>query len=224
MTATATPRIVVLVSGEGSNLEAILDAVREGRLQARVVAVISNRPEANALRRAARHGIAGEALDHRAYASREAFDEALARAIDAHRPDLVVLAGFMRILTPTFVNHYLGRMLNIHPSLLPAYPGLHTHARALGDGAQRHGASVHFVTAELDGGPVVLQGWAPVQTDDTPESLAAKVLKVEHRLYPLAIAWFAAGRLRLDGQRATLDGIPLEGPWQLDYGAEAPHP
>ncbi|AOV17535.1 phosphoribosylglycinamide formyltransferase [Acidihalobacter aeolianus] len=224
MTNTATPRIVVLVSGEGSNLEAILDAVRDGRLQARVAAVISNRPEANALRRAAGHGIAGEALDHRAYVSREAFDEALARAIDAHRPELVVLAGFMRILTPAFVNHYLGRMLNIHPSLLPAYPGLHTHARALADGAERHGASVHFVTAELDGGPVVLQGWVPIRTGDTPENLASRVLEVEHCLYPLAIGWFVAGRLRLDGKRATLDGIPLERPWQLDYGAEAPHP
>ncbi|OBS09945.1 phosphoribosylglycinamide formyltransferase [Acidihalobacter prosperus] len=221
MSEAPLPRIVVLASGEGSNFEAIVEAVERGAIAARVVALISNRPRAGALARAAHHGIPTRIVDHTGYDGREAFDAALAAAIDAQRPDLVVLAGFMRILTPEFVDRYLGRMLNIHPSLLPRYPGLDTHARALADGAAEHGASIHFVTRELDGGPVVLQGRIAVLADDTPARLAARVQAVEHRLYPEAIAWFVSGRLRLDGDRATLDGNPLYTPRQLEPGEES---
>lgn len=205
-------RIVVLVSGQGSNLEALLAAIENGSIDGRVVAVISNRPGAFALERARRHGVVAQTVDHTAYADRAAFDRALREAIDAHAPTLVVLAGFMRILTPEFVAHYAGRMLNIHPSLLPAYPGLRTHARALADGIERHGASVHFVTNELDGGPVVLQGEVPVHEGDAPERLAARVQLVEHVIYPQAVAWYAAGRLRLAGNHVELDGLRLDTP------------
>lgn len=205
-------RIVVLVSGRGSNLEAIVAATEDGSIQGRVVAVISNRPEAGALEHARRHGIPTETLDHRTYPDRGRFDQALAAAINAHGPQLVVLAGFMRILTPGFVSRYAGHMLNIHPSLLPHYPGLHTHARALAAGAHRHGASVHFVTNELDGGPVVLQGDVPVCPGDDAKRLAARVLRIEHIIYPRAIAWYAAGRLRLADTYVELDGQPLHAP------------
>ncbi|HKX94629.1 MAG TPA: phosphoribosylglycinamide formyltransferase [Methylibium sp.] len=182
-------RIVILISGRGSNMEAIVEACARERWPAEVVAVLSNRPEAAGLAWAAARGISTGAVHHRAQGGREAFDAALAAAIDAHRPDWLVLAGFMRILTPGFVERYAGRMLNIHPSLLPAFPGLHTHERALAAGCKLAGATVHFVTAELDHGPIVAQAMVPVRPDDTPDALAARVLKQEHRLYPTALRW-----------------------------------
>ena len=216
MAPTSQPlRIVVLVSGNGSNLQAILDAAAAGAIPARIAAVISNRADAFALERARRAGVDTCTLNHREYADRRSFDQALQQRIDGYHPQLLVLAGFMRILTPEFVQHYRGRMLNIHPSLLPAYRGLDTHARALAAGAGRHGASVHFVTDELDGGPVVLQAEVPVHANDSPESLAARVLAQEHRMYPLAIRWFAEGRLRLEGERVVLDGRALTAPERL---------
>lgn len=209
-------RVVVLLSGSGSNLQALIDAEANG-LPIRIVAVIGNRADAFGLERARRHGIPAELLNHRDYPDRESYDRDLARLIDGYAPGLVVLAGFMRILTPELVRHYQGRMMNIHPSLLPAYKGLHTHQRALDAGETEHGASVHFVTAELDGGPVVLQARVPVLPDDDAASLAARVLEQEHRIYPLAVGWFAAGRLRLgaDG-RPWLDGAPMQGPRIID--------
>ncbi|MCG2591990.1 phosphoribosylglycinamide formyltransferase [Ramlibacter sp. XY19] len=184
--------IVILVSGGGSNMAAIVRAAERDHwakaLDARVAAVISNRPDAGGLKLAAAAGIATEVVDHKAFASREAFDEALARAIDAHQPALVVLAGFMRILTPGFVARYQGRLVNIHPSLLPAFPGLHTHQRALDAGCQVAGATVHQVTAELDFGPILAQAVVPVLPGDTADALAARVLTQEHQIYPRAIA------------------------------------
>ncbi len=208
-------RIVVLVSGNGSNLQALIDACEQGRINGRIAGVISNRPQVFALERARRHHIPAFVLDHRRFPDRAHFDESLRKCIDALTPDLIVLAGFMRILTPAFVDHYLGRMLNIHPSLLPAYPGLHTHARALADGAIRHGASVHFVTRELDGGPVIVQAEVPIAANDTPDSLAARVQLAEHRIYPLAVAWFAEGRLQLADGAARLDEKPIVAPTRL---------
>jgi phosphoribosylglycinamide formyltransferase 1 len=184
--------IVILISGGGSNMAAIVRAAQRDdwrrRYDAQVVAVISNRPDAGGLAFAREQGIAAEVLDHKAFASRELFDEALARAIDAHQPALVVLAGFMRILTPGFVARYAGRLLNIHPSLLPAFPGLHTHQRAIDAGCKFAGATVHQVTSDLDHGPILEQAVVPVLPDDTAESLAARVLTQEHLIYPRAIA------------------------------------
>ncbi|MFN3770227.1 MAG: phosphoribosylglycinamide formyltransferase [Ectopseudomonas guguanensis] len=201
--------VVVLISGSGSNLQALIDSVARGDNPARIAAVISNRADAYGLQRAKQAGIATELLDHKQFDGREAFDAALIQAIDAHQPDLVVLAGFMRILTPGFVQHYAGRLLNIHPSLLPRHKGLHTHQRALEAGDSEHGCSVHFVTEELDGGPLVVQAVLPVMADDTAESLASRVHQQEHQIYPLAVRWFAEGRLRLGAQGAMLDGEPL---------------
>ena len=206
-------RLVVLISGSGSNLQAIIDACADGTIEGEVVAVISNRPDAYGLERARRAGIPAEVLDHTGFADREAFDRALIERIDAYQPDLVVLAGFMRILTPAFVQHYSGRLLNIHPSLLPDFQGLHTHRRALEAGRTVHGASVHFVTEELDGGPVILQAEVPVLPDDDEQTLAARVLEQEHRIYPTVIQWFAEGRLRLDPTHGVLlDGDRLPEP------------
>ena len=207
--------VVVLISGGGTNLQAIIDAAEQG-LPIKIRAVISNRPDAYGLERARRAGIPTEVLDHRDYPDRESFDRALARLIDSYQPELVLLAGFMRILTPGFVHHYAGRMFNIHPSLLPRHQGLHTHERALQAGDSEHGASIHFVTEELDGGPVILQARVPVKEGDTPDTLAARVLEQEHRIYPLAVKWFAEGRLALDGNRVLFDGRPLQKPLQLD--------
>jgi len=210
-------RLVVLISGSGSNLQALIDAQSTPGSPFRIVAVISNRGDAFGLERARRHAIPTAVLDHRDSPSREDYDTALGALIDRFAPGLVALAGFMRILTPELVARYRGRMLNIHPSLLPKYRGLHTHARAIEAGEREHGASVHFVTAELDGGPVVLQARVPVLPDDTPECLAARVLAQEHRLYPLAVRWFAEGRLRLDAAGCPrLDDQPLETPWLLE--------
>ena len=197
-------RIVVLISGSGSNLQSIIDACASGTIGGEVVAVISNRADAYGLQRARRAGIPTEVLEHGAYPDRESFDQALAEQIDRYNPELVVLAGFMRILTPDFVRHYAGRMLNIHPSLLPHFQGLHTHRRALEARHELHGASVHFVTEELDGGPLILQAEVPVLQDDNESRLAERVLEQEHRIYPTVIQWFAQGRLHLDPEQGVL--------------------
>ncbi|WP_460139954.1 phosphoribosylglycinamide formyltransferase [Pseudomonas sp. S2_E01] len=202
----ATCDVVVLLSGTGSNLQALIDSTRTGDSPARIAAVISNRADAYGLQRARDAGIATRSLDHKAYEGREAFDAALMELIDAFQPRLVVLAGFMRILSADFVRHYAGRLLNIHPSLLPKYKGLHTHQRALEAGDTEHGCSVHFVTEELDGGPLVVQAVLPVELHDTPQSLAQRVHTQEHLIYPMAVRWFAEGRLSLGEQGALLDG------------------
>jgi phosphoribosylglycinamide formyltransferase 1 len=200
-------RIVVLISGSGSNLQALIDQL--DRAHGEIVAVLSNRADAFGLQRAGKAGIDTLLLNHRDYPDRLSFDRALIEALDHYRPDLVVLAGFMRILSAEFVTHYQGRLLNIHPSLLPNHKGLDTHARALAAGDQEHGATVHFVTEELDGGPLIIQSCIPVLADDTPASLAARVQIQEHRLYPLAVNWFASGRLKLLDGHAHLDGKPV---------------
>ena len=197
--------IVILISGRGSNMEALLAAVVRGELPVRIAAVISNRPDAKGLETAAAQGVPTAVVDHKGYAGREAFDAALAACIDGYAPDLVVLAGFMRILTEDFVRHYEGRLLNIHPSLLPSFPGLHTHQRALEEGVRIHGCTVHFVTPALDHGPVVVQAAVPVLDSDDEAALAARVLQQEHIVYPLAVRWFAEGRVRLEGGRVRLD-------------------
>lgn len=181
--------IVVLISGRGSNLQALLDA------HLPVAAVLSNRADARGLETAAARGIATRIVEHRQFPTREAFDAALASEIDRFSPRLVALAGFMRVLTPTFVERYRDRLLNIHPSLLPAFPGLDTHARALAAGVKLHGCTVHFVTPELDHGPIVIQATVPVRVDDTPQTLAARVLRQEHAIYPQAVRWFLEGKL-----------------------------
>ncbi|CAN7183387.1 phosphoribosylglycinamide formyltransferase [Pseudomonas sp. LjRoot71] len=207
--------VVVLISGSGSNLQALIDSIAHDSNPARISAVISNRADAYGLERAKQAGIATAVLDHKQFDGREAFDAALVEAIDAFDPQLVVLAGFMRILTPGFVRHYAGRLLNIHPSLLPKYKGLHTHQRALDAGDTEHGCSVHFVSEELDGGPLVVQAVVPVQSDDSPSSLAQRVHEQEHVIYPLAVRWFAEGRLQLAAQGAMLDEQLLPSTGQL---------
>jgi phosphoribosylglycinamide formyltransferase 1 len=194
-------RIVILISGRGSNMEAIVQRCWQQGWPATVAAVIANRPDAKGLDFARAHGLATAVVDHKAHADREAFDEALAGVIDAHEPDLVVLAGFMRILGSAFVQRYEGRLLNIHPSLLPAFPGLHTHRRALEAGCQVVGATVHFVTPELDHGPIVMQSAVPVLPGDDESALSARVLATEHVIYPLSVRWFVEGKLRLEGGR-----------------------
>jgi len=198
-------KIVILISGRGSNMEALIRARDAGELPVTIAAVLSNRPDAKGLATAAAAGIATEVLDHKAYANREAFDAALAAAIDAYAPDLVVLAGFMRILTEGFVRHFEGRLLNIHPSLLPAFPGLDTHQRALDEGVRIHGCTVHFVTPALDHGPVVIQAAVPVLDGDDEATLSARVLAQEHRIYPQAVRWFAEGRLTLESGKVRLN-------------------
>ncbi|MDR5865591.1 phosphoribosylglycinamide formyltransferase [Halomonas koreensis] len=202
-------RVVVLISGNGSNLQALIDEQSHDRLGGRIVAVIANQADAYGLQRAREAGIDAVALPHREYESREAYDGALIKVIERHEPDLVVLAGFMRILTPRFVQRFLGRLINIHPSLLPAYQGLHTHARALADGVAEHGCSVHFVTEELDGGPVALQAAVAVAPDETEDSLKEKVQAREHLIYPIAVKWCLEGRLRFGEGGARFDGTPL---------------
>jgi phosphoribosylglycinamide formyltransferase 1 len=202
----AIPRVTVLTSGRGSNLRALLEAERDGRLAGTIAAVIANRAAIPALDVAAAYGVPGFVVAHENYADRADFDTALAAAIDATEPDLVVLAGFMRILGPAMVGRYEGRMLNIHPSLLPSYPGLDTHRRALADGVRIHGCTVHFVTAALDHGPIVAQGAVPVLYGDDEASLAARVLAVEHRLLPAAVRSFCSGRLAINGSRVHVTG------------------
>jgi phosphoribosylglycinamide formyltransferase 1 len=191
--------IVVLISGRGSNMEAIVQRCAAEGWPARVVAVISNRVDAAGLQFATAHGIATKVVAHKAFNTREAFDDALAESIDAFTPDLVVLAGFMRILGERFVRRYEGRLMNIHPSLLPMFPGLRTHQRAIDAGCKLAGATVHFVTPALDHGPIVLQSVVPLLADDDADALSARVLATEHRIYPRAIHWFVEGRLRIEG-------------------------
>ncbi|WP_041522941.1 phosphoribosylglycinamide formyltransferase [Gilvimarinus agarilyticus] len=208
MTSPKT-RVAVLISGSGSNLQALIDGQQSGELPIDIVAVISNRPDVRGLERARDAGIDAITLDHKEYDSREAFDQALTEQLDTLQPQLVVLAGFMRILTPAFTNHFAGRMLNIHPSLLPKYQGLHTHQRALEAGDTEHGVTVHFVTAELDGGPAAIQAVVPVAASDDAASLAARVQQQEHIIYPMAVRWFCEGRLVMNENRVLLDGEPL---------------
>lgn len=221
-TSTQTPlRVVVLISGSGSNLQALIDGAASGELPIEIAAVISNRPDVLGLTRAHNAGIVTQTLDHKDFASREAFDAALMQLIDNYEPGLVVLAGFMRILTPEFTQHYLGRMLNIHPSLLPKFQGLHTHQRALDAGESHHGVTVHFVTAELDGGPAVIQAKVPVLAGDDAALLAKRVQRQEHVIYPLAVKWFALGNLAMRESKALLNGelLPASG-----YQIEANEP
>ncbi len=199
--------VVVLISGSGSNLQALIDTQSDTGIN--IAAVISNCPGVKGLDRAQQAGIPAICLDHTGFDSREAFDQALQSEIDKYSPGLVVLAGFMRILTQEFTHHYHGRMLNIHPSLLPKYKGLHTHHRVLEAGDKMHGVTVHFVSSELDGGPPAIQARVPVKPDDDESSLQQRVLLQEHIIYPVAVGWFAAGRLKLEGNTALLDNRPL---------------
>lgn len=206
-------RLAVLISGSGTNLQAILDAIDSGTLSATVAVVLSNRADAGGLARAKQAGIPTVTLDHRSFDSREAFDQAMIEQLDQHQPDTVVLAGFMRILSAAFVRHYAGRLINIHPSLLPKYRGLHTHARALEAGDSEHGCSIHFVTEELDGGPLIAQAPLAVLANDTEDSLSNRVQQREHLLYPLVLQWRADQRLVLDDNGVVLDGklLPAQG-------------
>ena len=198
-------RIVVLISGGGTNLQAIIDACSDSNYPAEVVGVISNKADAYGLTRAENSNIAAVSLSHKDFDSRENYDQALISKIDGFNADLIVLAGFMRILTPEFVQHYQGKLLNIHPSLLPKYQGLNTHQRAIDAGDKEHGVSVHFVTEELDGGPVILQAKVPVFEGDNVDDLSARIHEQEHRIYPLVVKWFAEKRLRMQGDTAILD-------------------
>jgi phosphoribosylglycinamide formyltransferase-1 len=205
----------VLISGSGSNLQAIIDAVSDHKINVDIRAVISNRPDARGLQRARDAGIPALLLDHKEYADRTSFDQALQALIDQYQPALVILAGFMRILTEDFVNHYHDRMLNIHPSLLPEFPGLNTHQRALEAGHAQHGVTVHFVTNELDSGPSVIQAVIDINHDDTADSLQQRIHQQEHVIYPMAIGWFAEGRLQCRNNRAYLDGKVINTPPRL---------
>ena len=191
-------RITVLISGRGSNLGALIAHARAGHIDGAVTQVISNRPDAAGLALADAAGVATTVVDHLGYRTRDAFDDALAVQVAHSEPDLIVLAGFMRVLRDDFVQHYAGRIINVHPSLLPLYPGLHTHRRALADGVRIHGCSVHYVTPDIDVGPIIAQGAVPVWPDDDETTLAARVLAIEHRLLPAAVAWHCAGRLVID--------------------------
>ncbi|RZF81627.1 phosphoribosylglycinamide formyltransferase [Pseudoalteromonas sp. CO325X] len=206
-------RLVVLISGSGSNLQAIIDACAAGNVPAEVCAVISNKADAYGLERARNSGIRAEVLDHKAFASRDEYDVALGELIDSFSPDCVVLAGFMRILTPSLVQKFKGKMLNIHPSLLPKYQGLNTHQRALDANDKVHGVSVHFVTEELDGGPVIVQAQVPIENGDTAQTLAQKVHAQEHIIYPLVVKWFSEQRLTMEDNYAVLDNntLPSQG-------------
>ncbi|GMM66945.1 phosphoribosylglycinamide formyltransferase [Alteromonas sp. MTD1] len=202
-------KICVLISGNGSNLQAIIDEVAAKRLNATITGVISNRPGAYGLERASQAGIESVCLDHTTFEDRDSYDSALKAQIEAFGADCVVLAGFMRILTPEFVNHFSGKLVNIHPSLLPKYKGLNTHQRAIDNGDKEHGVSVHFVTPELDGGPVIIQSRVPVFEDDSASDLAERVQEQERRIYPLVLSWFSAGRLMMRNNKAVLDDQEL---------------
>ncbi len=210
-------RIVVLISGSGSNLQAIIDGCKDQQINAEIAMVISNRPNVFGLDRAEQAGIANACIDHKDFTSREAFDQALSDKLNSINPDLIVLAGFMRILTPEFVTNFLGRLVNIHPSLLPKYPGLNTHQRAIDDGEDQAGVTVHFVTPELDGGPAIIQAPVLIEANDDASTLAAKVLIEEHRIYPRAISWFVDGRLSLTNGKAMFDNETLP-----SHGAQSP--
>jgi phosphoribosylglycinamide formyltransferase-1 len=204
-----TKRIAVLLSGRGSNFQSLLTASLEGSLGGEISFVVSNRPGAGGLTIAQHAGIETALIDHQRYTTREAFDQDLAGVVDSALPDLIVLAGFMRILTPEFVARFAGRLMNIHPSLLPLYPGLHTHQRALDNGDRYAGATVHYVTGELDGGPPILQAKVPVNSGDDADALAARVLAMEHQIYPVAVNWHLCGRLRWDDSDLLKDDVPV---------------
>lgn len=204
--------IVVLISGSGSNLQAIIDYMQRGELPITIRAVISNKADAYGIERARKAHIPVEVVSHNDFSDRDSFDQELMNTIDKYQPELVVMAGFMRVLTDEFVEHYNGRMMNIHPSLLPKYRGLNTHHRVLEAGEKEHGASVQFVTPELDAGPVIVQATVPVQEDDSPEILASRVLEQEHQIYPLAILWFAEGKLKLENNKVIFNGHVLDKP------------
>ncbi|WP_448213392.1 phosphoribosylglycinamide formyltransferase [Colwellia sp. MEBiC06753] len=208
-----TSRIVVLISGSGTNLQALIDACNADTYPGEIVGVLSNKADAYGLTRAEQADIATTTLSHKEFASREDYDLALIEAIDTYQPDIVVLAGFMRILTPAFVQHYLGKLVNIHPSLLPKYQGLNTHQRAIDAGDDVHGVSVHFVTEELDGGPVILQAKVPIFDGDLADDLAARVHEQEHKIYPLVVKWLCQNRLSMHNKQAILDGnvLPASG-------------
>jgi len=220
VTSTARARLAVLISGRGSNLQAFIEASASGALSADIAVVISNNPAAAGLQLAARAGIPTRSIDHRQFPSREAFDAALAEAVGQWEVDLVILAGFMRILTPVFILPFSGRLLNVHPSLLPRYPGLNTHQRALDAGDREAGVTVHFVTLELDGGPPIVQARVPILPGDTAQTLADRVIVQEHRIYPLAAQWALSGRLQLTEKGACLDGEPLPASG-IDYSPQA---
>ena len=210
-------RVVILISGRGSNMQTLLEA----NLSVEFACVVSNRPDAAGLAFAAGRGVATAVVDHKAYPDRAAFDAALSTEIDRHAPDLVILAGFMRVLTDDFVRRYQGRMINIHPALLPAFPGLNTHERALQAGVKLHGCTVHYVTPEVDVGPIIVQAAVPVLADDTPATLAARVLRQEHHIFPQAVAWIAAGRVELRGDgTVAVGGVPDSGGASLSYPAD----
>ncbi|ALM90695.1 phosphoribosylglycinamide formyltransferase [Alteromonas stellipolaris] len=203
--STPSTKLCVLISGNGSNLQAIIDNISAEKLDAEICGVISNRPNAYGLTRAQEAGIKAISLDHMQHDSRESYDKALQAEIESLNPDYIVLAGFMRILTPEFVNTFSGKLVNIHPSLLPKYKGLNTHQQAIDNGDEEHGVSVHFVTPELDGGPVIIQSRVPVFEDDTAVDLADRVQEQERRIYPLVLSWFSAGRLKMVNNKAILD-------------------
>ncbi len=214
--------LVVLISGSGSNLQAIIDGAEDGTLPAEIKAVISNKAEAYGLVRAEKAGVETRVLDHREFEDRDTYDQALGKLVDEFQPGLVILAGFMRILTPGFVRRFNGRMLNIHPSLLPRHRGLHTHQRAIEAGDPIHGASVHFVTEELDGGPIILQVKVPVEAGDDESTLAARVLTQEHVIYPTVIRWFAQSRLKMERNGVMMDNQLLDQPLSMEFQAPPP--
>jgi len=213
-------RTAILISGSGTNLQSFINRVADNDAHLDLSVVISNRPDAYGLVRASEAGIATACIDHQDFADREKFDSAVAARLEAWQPELIILAGFMRILSAAFVRRYCGRILNIHPALLPAYPGLNTHQRVLDAGDIWHGSTVHFVTEELDGGPRILQGRLAVGENETADALAARVQAVEHQIYPLAAGWFAEGRLGLSDAKAWLDDKPLVEPVCLDFDAD----
>ncbi len=216
MSNNKLPSIVALISGGGTNLQAIIDAVTQKTIAAEIKAVISNEPDAYGLQRAQNASIATEVIDHRNFENRISFDQELRRRVSIYEPELVVMAGFMRILTEEFIDAFEGRIFNIHPSLLPKYRGLHTHQRALDADETRHGCSVHFATNELDGGPIILQASVPVRREDTAATLAARVLEKEHIIYPLCVRWFCEGRVVMRHGQVVIDGQPLSKPLMLD--------
>jgi phosphoribosylglycinamide formyltransferase-1 len=207
--ASTKCKLVILISGGGSNLQSFIDAIETGNLNAEIAAVFCNKPSAFGLTRAANAGIPTEVIDHTTYDNRDSFDRVLMDRISHYSPNLIILAGFMRILTPRFVHNFRGQLLNIHPSLLPKYPGLNTHQRALDAGDKQAGATVHFVTEELDGGPAIVQSRVSIEPLDTVETLASKILAEEHKIFPLAAQWFAEGRLQLEDNYAALDNQKL---------------
>jgi len=215
MTPSPT-RAIAMISGRGSNLQAILDAITEKNLYLDICAVVTNRCNALGLTLAKKKSISTHCVDNKDYADRESYDRALLATMEPYHAELIIMAGFIRILTPAFIQHYRGKILNIHPSLLPKYRGLNTHQRALDNRESEHGASVHFVTAELDGGPVIIQSRVPVLNNDSADSLSKRILQQEHKIYPLAIKWFTQGRLKMIGSCAYLDGKALQKPYEFN--------